>query len=80
MPMKISHFLTSSRHSLIGRTAFATYYIDAGNYNATAAQLEAIEPALLEAQAFTVSGTATDWEASALSGSGTTFTIRLPIA
>jgi len=58
------------------RTAFATYYIDAGSYNATAVQLEAIEPALTEAQAFTVSGTATNWQASALSGSGTTFTIR----
>ena len=40
------------------------------------AQLVAIEPALSEAQAFTVSGNATNWEASALSGSGTTFTIR----
>ena len=32
------------------RTAFATHYTDEGNYNATEAQLEAIEPALTTAR------------------------------
>jgi type IV pilus assembly protein PilA len=58
------------------RTAFATYYTDEGTYVATEADLEAIEPALGEAVNFSVSGTATTWEASAQSRSGTTFTIR----
>ena len=58
------------------RTAFATYYLNEGTYAATDADLEAIEPALGDAANFTVSGTATTWEASALSRSGTTFTIR----
>jgi type IV pilus assembly protein PilA len=58
------------------RTAFATFYLNEGSYNATEGDLEAIEPALGDAIDFTVSGTATTWEASALSRSGTTFTIR----
>jgi type IV pilus assembly protein PilA len=58
------------------RTSFATYYLNEGTYAATEAELEAIEPALAEATNFTVSGTATTWEASATSRSGTTFTIR----
>jgi type IV pilus assembly protein PilA len=58
------------------RTAFATHYTDEGTYVATEADLLAIEPALGEAINFSVSGTATTWEASAESRSGTTFTIR----
>ena len=58
------------------RTTFATYYLHEGTYVATTADLIAIEPALNEAISFTVSGTATTWEASALSRSGTTFSIR----
>ena len=58
------------------RTTFATYYLNEGTYVATTADLIAIEPALNEAISFTVNGTATTWEASALSRSGTTFSIR----
>ena len=58
------------------RTTFATYYLSEGTYAATSADLVAIEPALGEAIGFAVSGTATTWEASAQSRSGTTFTIR----
>jgi type IV pilus assembly protein PilA len=42
------------------QTAMETHYTDAQNYNLTKAQLEAIEPALKEANNLTVSGTGTD--------------------
>jgi type IV pilus assembly protein PilA len=58
------------------RTSFATYYLNEGTYVATTGDLIAIEPALGDAINFTVTGTATTWEASALSRSGTTFSIR----
>ena len=58
------------------RTSFATYYLNEGTYVATTGDLIAIEPALGDAINFTVTGTATTWEASVLSRSGTTFSIR----
>ncbi len=58
-------------------TALATYHTDHDSFDATEAQLRAIEPALGQASAgFAVSGTDDTYEMTETSDSGTGFTLR----
>jgi type IV pilus assembly protein PilA len=56
-------------------TALATYETAEGDFNATRAQLEAIEPALAEARNLRVIGTADTYELKEDSAVGTEFTL-----
>ena len=58
-------------------TALATYHTDHDDYNATRADLEAIEPTLSQASpGLTVSGTDDSYEITETSNTGTDFTLR----
>ena len=58
-------------------TALATYHTDHDDYNATRADLAAIEPTLSQASpGLTVSGTDDSYEITETSNSGTDFTLR----
>ena len=58
-------------------TALATYHTDHDDYNATKAELVAIEPTLSQASpGLTVSGTDDSYEITETSNSGTDFTVR----
>ena len=56
-------------------TAIAVYHMDTQSFAATAAQLQAIEPSLLDTSNLTVAGTATTYAISGDSETGTTFTV-----
>jgi type IV pilus assembly protein PilA len=56
--------------------ALETYATNEDTYNATRADLEAIEPALREARNLVVNGRANDFELSERSAHGTVFTLR----
>ena len=59
-------------HALI---ALETYQLSEGTYNATPAQLQAIEPALLEANNLAIAGTPNSFVLSEDSSNATTFTL-----
>jgi type IV pilus assembly protein PilA len=56
-------------------TALVTYEMDTGTFDATVAELEAIEPALGEARNLSVDGDAGSWELTEDSANGTIFTM-----
>jgi type IV pilus assembly protein PilA len=56
--------------------ALTTYELEADTFNATRAQLEAIEPALVEARDLQITGTSNMYIVSERSADGTVFSIR----
>jgi type IV pilus assembly protein PilA len=58
-----------------GYTALTVHQMDTGTFNAVAADLQALEPALLDTRNFQVVGTIDTYELSEDSATGTTFTI-----
>ena len=56
-------------------TAIAVYHMETQSFAATAAQLQAIEPSLLDTNNLQVAGTATTYVISEDSTTGTTFTL-----
>jgi type IV pilus assembly protein PilA len=56
-------------------TAIAVHHMETQSFAATAAQLQAIEPSLLDTNNLQVAGTATTYAISEVSTTGTTFTL-----